>query len=100
MEPIAEIITDGVVLMPDALTLEVVGLPLFSQEMINGTIWFVLKTVAVIFVILLPRGVFPRIRIDLLLHIGWYKLIVLAFVNIFIALGLVYSGIIGPGGVL
>jgi len=100
IEPIAEVITDGVVLMPDVLTLEVVGLPLFSQEMINGTIWFVLKTVVVILAILLPRGVFPRIRIDLLLHIGWYKLIVLAFVNIFIALALVYSGIIGPGGIL
>ena len=85
--------------MPDALTVEIPGLPLFSHEMINGVIWFILKTVGVILVILLPRGVFPRIRIDLLLQIGWYKLIVLAFVNIFIALALVYSGIIGPGGI-
>ena len=100
MEPIAEVITDGVVLMPGALTLEIEGGLLFSQEMINGLIWFVLKTVGVILVILIPRGVFPRIRIDLLLQIGWYKLIILAFVNIFIALALVYSGIIGPGGIL
>ena len=42
----------------------------------------------------------PRIRIDMLLHIGWYKLIGLAFVNIFIALALVYAGIIGPGGIM
>ena len=76
------------------------GLPVFSQEMLNGTLWFVLKTVGVIFFILLPRGVFPRIRIDMLLHIGWYKLIGLSFVNIFIALGLVYAGVIGPGGIL
>ena len=96
----AEIVTDGITVMPDALTVELVGLPLFSHEMINGTIWFILKTVGVIFFILLPRGVFPRIRIDMLLQIGWYKLIVLAFVNIFIALALVYSGIIGPGGIL
>ena len=101
IEPMAEIITDGFVLMPDALVIkDIPGLPLFSQEMINGTIWFVLKTVGVIFFILLPRGVFPRVRIDLLLKIGWYKLIVLAFVNIFIALALVYGGIIGPGGIL
>jgi len=100
IEPIAEVITDGIVIMPGALTVELSGLPLFSQEMINGTIWFVLKTVAVIFFILLPRGVFPRVRIDLLLKIGWYKLIVLAFVNIFIALALVYSGVIGPGGIM
>jgi len=97
----AEIINEGIVLMPDALVIkDIPGLPLFSQEMINGTVWFILKTVGVIFFILLPRGVFPRVRIDLLLHIGWYKLIILAFVNIFIALGLVYGGIIGPGGIL
>ena len=96
----AEIVTDGITVMPDALTVEIVGLPLFTHEMINGTIWFILKTVGVIFFILLPRGVFPRVRIDLLLKIGWYKLIVLAFVNIFIALALVYGGIIGPGGIL
>ena len=96
----AEIVTDGITVMPDALTVELTGLPLFSHEMINGTIWFILKTVGVIFFILLPRGVFPRIRIDMLLKIGWYKLIVLAFVNIFIALALVYGGIIGPGGIL
>jgi len=68
-----------------------------NAELINGVIWFVLKTVGVIFFILMPRGVFPRIRIDLLLQIGWYKLIGLAFVNIFIALGLLYSGILEPG---
>ena len=72
-----------------------------NAEMVNGIIWFVLKTIVVIFFILIPRGVFPRIRIDLLLHIGWYKLIGLAFVNFFIALGLLYSGIFDHiGGVL
>ena len=74
------------------------GLPLFTQEMLNGTLWFVLKTAGVIFFILLPRGVFPRIRVDMLLNLGWGKLIGLAFVNIFIALGLLYAGVLGPGG--
>ena len=74
------------------------GLPLFDQEMLNGTLWFVIKTVGVIFFILLPRGVFPRIRIDMLLNLGWTKLIGLAFVNIFIALALLYAGVLGPGG--
>jgi len=73
----AEIINEGIVLMPDALVIkDIPGLPFFSQEMINGTVWFILKTVGVIFFILLPRGVFPRVRIDLLLRIGWYKLII------------------------
>ena len=93
-----EIITEGIEAGPVNIT--VPGLPLVTQEMLNGTLWFVLKTVAVIFFILIPRGVFPRIRIDLLLHIGWYKLIGLAFVNIFIALGLLYAGVLGPGGIL
>jgi len=92
----AEILTDGIVMGP--ITAKIPGLPLFDQEMLNGTLWFVLKTVGVIFFILLPRGVFPRIRIDLLLSLGWTKLIGLAFVNIFIALGLLYAGVLGPGG--
>ncbi len=70
-----------------------------NADLVNGVIWFILKTVGVIFFMLIPRGVFPRIRIDLILNIGWYKLIVLSFVNIFIALGLLYSGILGPGGI-
>lgn len=82
------------------IRLQLPGLPLFSQEFFSAVIWFVLKTVAVIFFVLLPRGVFPRIRIDMLLRIGWYKLIALAFVNIFVALGLVYAGVVGPGGLL
>ena len=92
----AEILTDGIELGP--VTAKIPGLPLFTQEMLNGTLWFVLKTVGVIFFILLPRGVFPRIRIDMLLNLGWTKLIGLAFVNIFIALGLLYAGVLGPGG--
>lgn len=94
----SEIITDGIQLGP--VTATIPGLPLFDQAMLNGAIWFVLKTVAVIFFILLPRGVFPRIRIDMLLSLGWYKLIGLSFINIFIALGLIYAGVLGPGGMI
>lgn len=94
----SEIITDGIQLGP--VTATIPGLPLFDQAMLNGTIWFVLKTVAVIFFILLPRGVFPRIRMDMLLSLGWYKLIGLSFINIFIALGLLYAGVLGPGGMI
>ena len=96
-----EIATHGMEMGP--ITLKIGGLePLLTQvitqEMLNGTLMFVLKTVGVIFFILLPRGVFPRIRVDMLLNLGWTKLIGLAFVNIFIALALVYAGVLGPGG--
>ena len=93
-----EIITQGITIGP--VTAKFPGLPLFDQEMLNGTLWFVIKTVGVILLILLPRGVFPRVRIDMILHTGWYKLIGLAFINIFIALGLLYAGVLGPGGLL
>lgn len=93
-----DIIKNGIVLGP--ITAHIPGLPLLDQQMINDVVWFVIKTMGVIFMVLLPRGVFPRIRIDLLLHIGWYKLIGLCFVNIFIALGLLYAGVLGPGGIL
>ena len=116
-----ELITEGIPIPNYAgdpiLTVATPGLPLFDKDpnewvlqqqgelmytsgqlLISGVIWFVLKTVGVIFFILLPRGVFPRIRIDMLLSLGWTKLIGLAFVNIFIALALVYAGVLGPGG--
>src|SRR5918912_956227 len=78
------------------LTLEGIYNPVIA----NSIFWFTLKTFGVIVLMLLPRGINPRIRIDILLHTGWYKLIVLSFINIFTALALIYTGILGPGGVL
>ena len=73
---------------------------LYSANAVNAIFWFTLKTFGVIMLMLLPRGISPRIRIDILLHTGWYKLIVLAFINMFIALALIYGGVLGPGGLL
>jgi NADH-quinone oxidoreductase subunit H len=78
------------------LTLEGIYNPVTA----NSIFWFTLKTFGMIMLMLLPRGINPRIRIDILLHTGWYKLIVLSFINIFIALALVYGGILGPQGIL
>lgn len=78
------------------LTLEGIYNPVIA----NSIFWFTLKTFGVIMIMLLPRGISPRIRIDILLHTGWYKLIVLSFINIFIALALVYGGVFGPEGIL
>src|SRR5213594_1467258 len=76
------------------------GVKIYNAVTINAAFWFTIKTLGMIMLILLPRGINPRIRIDILLHTGWYKLIVLAFINIFAALSLVYGGILGPGGLL
>jgi NADH-quinone oxidoreductase subunit H len=73
---------------------------IYTPYQFNAVFWFTLKTFGVIMLMLLPRGINPRIRIDILLHTGWYKLIVLSFINIFIALALVYGGVFGPEGVL
>jgi NADH-quinone oxidoreductase subunit H len=73
---------------------------IYNPVQFNAIFWFTLKTFGVIMLMLLPRGINPRIRIDILLHTGWYKLIVLSFINIFIALALVYGGVLGPEGVL
>ena len=73
---------------------------IYNPISFNAVFWFTLKTFGVIMLMLLPRGINPRIRIDILLHTGWYKLIVLAFINIFIALALVYGGALGPEGAL
>jgi NADH-quinone oxidoreductase subunit H len=71
---------------------------LYNPVTVNAIFWFLVKTIGIIMLMLLPRGISPRIRIDILLHTGWYKLIVLAFVNMFVALALIYAGVLGPGG--
>ena len=76
------------------------GEKIYNAVTINAAFWFTIKTFGIIMLILLPRGINPRIRIDILLHTGWYKLIVLAFINIFVALALIYGGVLGPGGLL
>jgi len=87
---------------PDAIPLvKVLTLQGFYNHVtVNAIFWFLVKTIGIIMLMLLPRGISPRIRIDILLHTGWYKLIVLAFVNMFVALALIYAGILGPGGSL
>jgi len=73
---------------------------IYNATIANSVFWFTLKTFGIIMLMLLPRGINPRIRIDILLHTGWYKLIVLSFINIFIALALIYGGVLGPEGIL
>src|SRR6187402_380111 len=90
----------GPQIFPDEIIPGYTGDKIYNATTVNAIFWFTLKTLGMIMLILLPRGINPRIRIDILLHTGWYKLIVLAFINIFVALSLVYGGILGPGGLL
>ncbi|MGI0085732.1 MAG: complex I subunit 1/NuoH family protein, partial [Nitrososphaerales archaeon] len=56
-------------------------------------VWFLIKTVIVMTIFIIPRGVNPRIRMDQLINFGWVWLIALSFVNIFIAVLLKAAGL-------
>lgn len=88
----------GPQIFPQELIPAFTGEKIYNATVVNGIFWFTLKTFGIIMLILLPRGINPRIRIDILLHTGWYKLIVLSFINMFIVLAMIYGGVITPGG--
>jgi len=48
-------------------------------------VWLLTKLFFVISLIIFPRAVLPRLRLDQLIRIGWAWLIALSFINLFIA---------------
>lgn len=90
----------GPVIFPAEIIPGYTGDKIYNPVTLSAIVWFTVKTFGIIMLMLLPRGISPRIRIDILLHTGWYKLIVLSFINMFVALALIYGGILGPGGLL
>ena len=56
-------------------------------------LWFILKLTIVMVLMMLPRAIMPRIRIDMMLRAGWVRLLVLAFANIFLTMLLVALGV-------
>jgi len=58
----------------------------FVPPMLSGIIWFLLKMAIVTVVIIMGRGIYPRLRIDQLLDAGWTVLIPLATIQILITL--------------
>jgi NADH-quinone oxidoreductase subunit H len=56
-------------------------------------LWFILKLTLVMVLLMLPRSVMPRIRIDMMLRTGWVWLLALAFANIFLTMLLVPLGV-------
>ncbi|MGQ9718921.1 MAG: NADH-quinone oxidoreductase subunit NuoH [Nitrososphaerales archaeon] len=58
----------------------------FIPPMLSGIIWFLLKMAIVTVVIIMGRGIYPRLRIDQLLDAGWTVLIPLATIQILITL--------------
>jgi len=54
--------------------------------------WFIFKTFIVTTFLLIPRGVFPRLRIDLLLRQSWAVYFILALLNLVVAAAAVLGG--------
>lgn len=52
-------------------------------------IWFALKVLVVVFVMIWTRGTHPRVRYDQLMHFGWKVLIPLALLNIIVTGGII-----------
>ena len=57
-------------------------------------VWFILKVTIVSILLMLPRSIMPRLRIDMLLRAGWVKLLALSFANIFITMVIVSLGLV------
>jgi len=56
--------------------------------------WFILKTTIMMVLLMLPRSIMPRLRIDMLLRAGWVKLLALSFANIFITMLIISLGLV------
>ena len=71
----------------------------FGPGILPPQVWFIGKTFVVMVAMMLPRAILPRVRIDVLLRGGWTKLMLLAFLNLFIALLVVSLGLYTIGGI-
>ncbi len=60
---------------------------------VPGVAWFIIKTIIVLTVFIIPRGFSPRVRLDQLIGLGWVWLIAIAFANTFIAILLRAAGL-------
>lgn len=66
---------------------------LFGAVTLSHIFWFLVKFVAVVVFIILIRCVYPRLRIDQMLKLGWNYLTPLAVLNLVLVLALKFWGI-------
>ena len=62
-------------------------------------VWFIAKSLIVATFIIIPRGVYPRIRVDMLIRIGWTRLLIIALANVFLTIILINSGFLAAWGI-
>jgi NADH-quinone oxidoreductase subunit H len=70
----------------------------WGPSFLSQPVWFIIKTLIVATFIIIPRGVYPRLRIDMLIKVGWTRLLILSLVNVFIMIVLLSSGILSAWG--
>jgi NADH-quinone oxidoreductase subunit H len=62
-------------------------------------VWFIVKTLAVATLIIIPRGVYARIRVDMLIKIGWTRLLIIGLANVFLTVLLISTGLTAALGI-
>ena len=60
----------------------------YQGPFLPGILWFLIKSYALVFVIMWLRWTYPRVRFDQLLNFSWKVLIPLTFINLLITGGL------------
>lgn len=55
-------------------------------------VWFMIKTLAIVFLLMLFRWTYPRLRVDQLMEFAWKFLIPVSFANIILAAWFRYAG--------
>jgi NADH-quinone oxidoreductase subunit H len=63
-----------------------------GPSIVPEPLWVVLKTFLVAGVIVIIRGTFPRVRVDILLRTGWTRLLLLALANVFVTVIMIWLG--------
>ncbi len=66
---------------------------LFGAVTFSHIFWLLAKFVAVVVLVILLRCIFPRLRMDQMLKLGWNYLTPLAVINLVLVLGLKFLGV-------
>lgn len=62
-----------------------------GPSFLPGFVWFTLKSVAMVFLIMWFRWTFPRTRVDQMLSFNWKALLPLAILNVFLTGAIMYA---------